>query len=182
MKKIFTILLMIFIAFSSFAQEALEILFLQDHIPPEQERFGYTQPVLEDFGFVVTMMDIDEAPTDGFDLALIHEGVNSSSAGQKRYNTTPMPLVLLKPWNVKLDGLGWAMDGGNFLDGPSATIIIEMFHPILSTVPYIEDLKIGDAIEVATDLVHDHAVGWVPITAGDGVNIIGENGDEKKSD
>jgi hypothetical protein len=177
MKKIFTFLFILSIALSAFGQEALEILFLQDQIPLDDVRDGFTQPVLEDFGFVVTMADIDDAPTEGYDLALIHEGVGSSSAGLKRYNETPMPLVLLKPWNVGSTGLGWTMDKGNF-DNSSAVIIIEMMHPILTDLPYFEDLKVGEEIVVAEDLVHDHAVGWVPIAAGDGVSIIGENGNE----
>lgn len=146
-------------------------------MPPSQDRFGYTQIVLEEFGFTVTMDDIDNAPTSGYDLAVIHEGVSLSSAGLARYKTTPMPLVLLKPWNVGPSGLGWATEGGDFLSGPSDSIVIQMEHPILSTLPDYENLNIGDEIVHVTDLDHDHAVGQVPIAAGTGIHIIGENAD-----
>lgn len=176
MKKLFTILFILSIAFSAFAQEVLEILFLQDAVLAETDRFLFTKRVLEEeFGFNVEIGLIADAPTDGYDLAVIHEGINSSSAGLKRYNTAPMPLLVLKPYNVRSTGLGWANDPGTW-DNNSPAIIIEMMHPILTGLPYYEDLDVGEEILIAGGDM-EGGVAWVPTSIADapGVSLIAVN-------
>jgi hypothetical protein len=102
----------------------------------------------EEFGFNVEMGLIADAPTDGYDLAIIHEGVGSTIADQVRYQKAPLPLLVLKPYNVRSGGLGWALDPGTWENNSNA-IIIEIMHPILTGLPDIEDLDVGDEVLIA---------------------------------
>lgn len=149
MKKLYAVLVLVMLFYSSFAQDSLKVLFLVSEIPhTEGQNDQIMEDILTDAGFDVTKeVAAASNPHEGHDIVMISETCGSRDEVWAQFKDTPIPLVTFKVHALKEEALQW-------LDGPGVTntdygnsndsviTVVEPSHPILTGLT-------GSTIQVA---------------------------------
>jgi hypothetical protein len=172
MKKLFTILLIGFIAASSFSQPPPITCLHLAQDPTNNENTQYAVDALTALGIQVTVEVISPtSAVSGYDFVVIGENVGSTQVDQARYSTAPLPILVWKPHNVRPGGLSWAPDRGD--NTPDSVILIEKDHEVLLGLP-TDEIQICSGLDYTSN---EDGCGYVEIPPVPGYEVIGENAD-----
>jgi hypothetical protein len=152
MKKIFTLLLGVFITFGALFAAPKTVLYLSNAANPfatgDNANDQIMFDLIESLGYIVTAEVIDLDGTDGtYDVAFTSEAIQSGDGGWKGgppdnpngWRIAPIPMVMAKVWAIKNTALNWIETENNpddYGNSPDTIFVaVDDEHPITTGLP-----------------------------------------------